>query len=187
MLDQHYEHIRLLLRRVRARWQALSLFHAVVRAALGTAAVVGVALVAVRVAPWAERAPLALAAVGAVTLMAAVAVTLWGLRPLRHVPSDASVARYIEERVPSLDDRLATAVDVVKSERYSSSLAFAEPLVADAARRADEVDLDEVVPRAQLRRAGARALVAALVLLALLLVAREPARQSVDAASLALF
>ena len=62
-----------------------------------------------------------------------------------------------------------------------------QPLLEDAARRADALDLDAIVPRRQLRRGGLQAGAAAVVLLVLAFMAREPARQSVDAASLALF
>ena len=47
--------------------------------------------------------------------------------------------------------------------------------------------MDEIVPRSRIRRGGFKAGAAAIVLLVLAVMAREPARQSLDAASLALF
>ena len=60
-------------------------------------------------------------------------------------------------------------------------------MIADAARRAGAVDLNQVVPIALLRRAGFQAAGAVVILVVLVLIAREPARQTLDAASLALF
>src|SRR5213075_1869373 len=54
-------------------------------------------------------------------------------------------------------------------------------------RRAGSIDLDALVASAQVRRNGAQAAAAAGVLLVMLFMAKGPARQSLDAASLALF
>jgi hypothetical protein len=186
-MDLQYEPIRQLLARVRARHRAIAICRAIVRAALLASAIVGGALAAASVASIAVRSPLALASVAAAALLLAVAAWVWAFLPLRERPSDVRVARFVEERVPSLDDRLATAVDVVSSGRYESMRLLAEPLVKDAARRAGSVDLDAVVASAQVRRHGVQAAAAAIVLLVLLFMARGPARQSLDAASLALF
>ena len=120
--------------------------------------------------------------------MIVAGVAIWLALPLRHAPDDGRVARFIEEHAPVLDDRLATAVDAVRSERVRAlSPALIEPMLADAARRVSAIDLDTIVPRATLRRAGGLAAAAGLLLLVLCIVAREPAAQVVDAASLALF
>jgi hypothetical protein len=184
-MDRQSEPIRNLLAVVRARYRALTMCRAIVRAALAASAVVGLSLAAASLASLATGTPWAIAVVGAVALVAAIAAVTWGLMPIRHVPSDARLARFIEEHVPTLDDRLATAVDVVQSRRTSPVLTA--PFVADVARRAGEVDVNQIVPGAQLRRNGVHAGAAALVLLVLVIVAREPARQSLDAASLVLF
>src|SRR5436309_56766 len=183
----HYEQIRELLHRVRSRWKARSIFLAAVRGSLAASAVLGVALILAHGGRWAGSSPIALAAAGFVAFGLVVAAIVWGVAPLRHTPSDARLARFIEERTPSLDDRLVSAVDLVQSERYGSSPAIAEPMLADAARRAGAVDLDQIVPIGLLRRAGVQAAAAVAILVVLVLVAREPARQTLDAASLALF
>ena len=161
--------------------------HAIVRAALSVSAVVGLSLAAASIASRVVRSPLALVVVAAIAVVLAASAMVWALLPLRQRPSDLRVARFVEEQVPSLDDRLATAVDVVSSGKYQTMRVLAGPLVADAARSADGVDVDAVVAPLQLRRSGFQAAAASLVLLVLLFVAREPARQSLDAASLALF
>ncbi len=154
------------------------------RATLAASAVLGVALIA---AHGIDRAPLALALVGAAALLFVAVGIVRGCLPLRHVPDDVRLARFIEERAPSLDDRLVTAVDVVRSERYASSPALIEPMLADTARCVDALDLDTIVSSRSLRRAGLRAAASALVLLALFFMARGSAGAAVDAASLALF
>src|SRR6187549_3903349 len=102
----HYNEIREVIARVRARWRTLHAFRAVVRAALLTSAVVAAALV---VARWTTGAPAVLVALAVVTILAVVAVIGWAAAPLRRAPADLQVARFIEERTPSLDDRLVTA------------------------------------------------------------------------------
>ena len=64
---------------------------------------------------------------------------------------------------------------------------LAGPMLADAASRARQVDLDAVLPSTTLRRAGWRAAGATLVLLLVAFFCAGPARQSLDAASLLLF
>src|ERR1700730_3711017 len=181
---QHYEAIRDVLGRVRSRWRALCVLKASVRATLAASAVLGVALIA---AHEIDRAPLALALVGAAALLLVAAAIVWGCLPLRQVPDDVRLARFIEERAPSLDDRLVSAVDVVRSERCFSSPALLEPMLADEAVRVDALDLDTIGSSQSLRRACFRAAASALVLLALFFMARRPAGAAVDAASLALF
>ena len=183
---QHDSDIRELLARVRGRWRALHVFQATVRAALAAAGAVGVGLFAMSLS---AGVPTVFAALAVTSALLALAGLAWGLLPLRAVPSDAQVARFIEERVPALDDRLVTAVDAVRASRSASPAptVLIEPMLADAARRSREIDLDAVLPVEVLRRAGFQAAAAALVLGALLWLAGNPARQAFDAVALTLF
>ena len=182
---QHAETIRHVLQRVRRRWRTLCVLQASARAALAASGVLAAALIA---AHWIDRAPMALALAGGTALLSIAIATIWIALPLRHAPDDGRVARFIEERAPALDDRLVSAVEAVRSERIrASSPVLIEPMLADAARRANAIDLDTIVSRASVRRAGGLAAVTALLLLVLCVVARGPAAQAVDAASLALF
>jgi hypothetical protein len=61
------------------------------------------------------------------------------------------------------------------------------PMLADAARRVREIDLDAIVPAEIVRRAMFQAAAGAMVLIAVVFVARDPARQAFDAASISLF
>jgi hypothetical protein len=183
-MDAHYEAIRELIRRARARWRALTLFRATIHGTLAAAAVLLIAVVAVR---WVHPAPAALLVIAAVALALAVGSLLWAAAPLRVVPSDLRVARFIEEREPSLDDRLVSAIDVVSSHRETASPAIAEPMLADAAARARAIDVDAVIPSRTLQRRGAQAAAAAVVLAAVMFAGRTPGRQAYDAAALVLF
>ena len=121
--------IRLLIGRVRRRWRAQHVCHAAVRVALYGVAAVGVALVA---ATWILDAPRLLAAIAAAAACAALAAIVWTCAPLRRRPTDAQVARFIEERAPELEDRLVTAVDNAAPGRTHGSVptVFADLLIA---------------------------------------------------------
>ncbi|HEV3140946.1 MAG TPA: hypothetical protein VGY57_10540, partial [Vicinamibacterales bacterium] len=183
---QDYQSIRRLIDAVRRRWLRVRAFRATIQAALVVAFVIGATLIAVR---WMTGHPGVLAASAVTAVAAVLAAAVWSLAPLRRRPSDAQVARFIEERSPTLEDRLASAVDVAaKRDGQTSAIsAFDDLAVSDAARRADVVDIDSVVPADRMRRSGFQA-AGALALVAIILFAgREPAREALDAASLTFF
>src|SRR5712671_4569311 len=124
----HEHTIRELIEGVRRRWRTLHALRAIVRAALTAALVFAVAEM---LALGTHGAPRALAAVAIIALVGATAAVLVGLWPLRRVPGDRQVARFIEEQTPSLDDRLVSAVDVSRSP---SKAALAELMLSDAAK-----------------------------------------------------
>jgi hypothetical protein len=181
---EHYARIGDLLRRVRRRWLRLQISQAVTRAALIASAALVCALF---LASWLDRAPLALILVAIATLAAIAAGAAWSFLPLREQPDDRRVARYVEERVPAFDDRLVSAVDVVRGGSDGAARSLAAPMIADTARRADAIHLDAIVPGEALRRAGFQAAAAFVACLGLLVAARRPARQAWDAAALLLF
>jgi hypothetical protein len=180
---ESYEPIRELLDRVRARWRTIRLFRAAVRAGLAASAVLIVALIA---APWAGRSPLALAWLAAAALLLALGAIAWAFAPLRHRPSNARLARFIEEHAPSLDDRLVTAVDVVDPDRGRPPPALAGPMLADAATRARDISLDSILPIEALRRSGFQAAAAVLLLVVVAVIASGPVREAWDSAWLVL-
>jgi len=170
------EAVRELIDRVRKRWRAQRLFEATARGALAGSAAIGIALV---VARWSTGAPGLLAFVIATAVVLAAAALGRAFWPLRRSPGDIQVARFIEERAPALEDRLVSAVDVANPKQATPS-PFADLMLADAGRRAQDVDLDAVLPAIALRRAGFQAAAAVLVLVALLWAGRGPARQAFD-------
>jgi hypothetical protein len=106
---------------------------------------------------------LAACAAGAATVFCVS--TLW---PLRRSPSDNQVARFVEERCPELQDRLASAIDL--GETPSS---FGSRVLDDAARRSRGVDRDRVVATRAVRRAVAGGIGATAALATLLLVGAD--------------
>ena len=116
----------------------------------------------------------------------------WGLWPLREVPSDGRVARFIEEADPSLDDRLVSAIHVMNDVTSSArtDLRPRSPGRCWPMRPVEPpaVDPAVVVPPDRLRRAGVQA-AAAVILFGVGRIrrARRVARQALDALSLSLF
>ena len=129
-MSEQFGPIQELLNRVRARWRRLVLLEVTTRAALAGTVVVGFALVVSR---WLAQAPLALALLAGAAVVAGLASIVWAAWPSRQIPSDRSVARYIEERAPALDERLVSAVDVVTSRGADERPALAAAMVRDAA------------------------------------------------------
>lgn len=179
-----YAPIRELLDQARARWRRLCLFRAAARGAVEASLLLAAGLAA---SQWSARSPGLLMLSAAASLILAAGAIGSALAPLRHVPSNRRMARFIEERNPALDDRLVTAVDFVEAATPRSSSALGGPMLTDAAAGARAVDLETVLPTPILRRAGLQAAGAMGLLLTLAMFAVGPARQSVDAASLLLF
>ena len=92
----------------------------------------------------------------------------WILWPLRRGPSERQVARYVEERCPELQDRLASAIDLCETPSP-----FGGRVLDDAARRSRGVDLDRVVAARVVRRAVAGGVGATAALVALLVVGAD--------------
>src|SRR6185503_19885572 len=100
---------------------------------------------------WAGRPPLVPALLAGAALVLVVWAIAWAFVQLRHRPSDARVARFIEERVPALDDRLVSAVDVINGPPEGGHFLRA-PMLVDAAARTRVIDLDTILPAEALRR-----------------------------------
>ena len=158
-VDQgHRVELRTRLAGVRRRWMAVRLLWALA----SLLAAVGVGLLAVLaveilIAPADEPmlmvTGLALAAIG----LFAVRV-LW---PLRTPPADRVVARFVEERCPELEDRVASATELGET---AAPTPFHQLVVVDAADRLRTVDVGRIVPAAHLRAAALRGGLAAVVL-----------------------
>ncbi|MGE3511968.1 MAG: DUF4175 family protein, partial [Vicinamibacterales bacterium] len=183
-MDLSSREIAELIARVRARWRRLVFFRAGVLAAGAMAAVVATGLALAYVA---GRSTHALGAIGAITVVVALAVAIRALSPARRVPTDQQVARFIEEREPSLDDRLVSAVDVGRGRVDGSPPALAAAMIADAGRRAAQVEPSAIVESDRLRRSALQFGVSLLVLLLIVLAGRHTARRSYDALALSLF
>jgi uncharacterized membrane protein len=188
-MTPEYQPIADLLARVRSRWRRLEGLRALVRAALAAAAVLAVSLLFGRAI---DRAPIALAIVGSVGLLALIAVGVWVLRPLRHVPSDRRVARFIEERLPELDERLVSAVGATESRdtaafQHAAASSLLASMMADASRAAAAIDPPLIVTTDSIRKAAIQAGAALALCAGIAFWGRHTVRQAADAVSLALF
>ncbi len=172
--------VRAAVRDVRSRWRTL----ARLRIAAGVAAATAVVwLIAWAIVQLLALGGGALALVGAGALAVTMALCAVALVRREPVPGDRALARYIEEQCPELEDRLATAVEIVAGSSPAHA-GIRGAMLADASRALGQVSLAAIVPRERVRRAGllATAAVAALVAAAALWV--EPGRQALRFAAL---
>ena len=172
----HEREVRTLLTRVRRRWFGAALLGAIARGAARAAVVVLAGLVA---NAWLSPRDLPLVALAAVTALGAIGVAALAVWPLRRRPSDRQVARFIEEQRPDLEDRLASATELVTRP---SEMPMRDLMLADAAARTRELPVDDVVSRDALRGAAWRSAAALVVLGATLTLALAPATRAVAAA-----
>ena len=182
-MDRQYEPIRRFLQRVRARRRALSALEAVARAALALSAVVAVALAVWSLASLGGRSPIALAGLLA-------SCSCWPRRRSsggcsRSVARRPTRARAVHRRAGAGARRSSGDGRGHRPARHA--VAPDRPACRGRGPPRDAIDLDEVVPGRRIRAGGFKAGAAAIALLVLAVMAREPARQSLDAASLALF
>ena len=154
-----------LLASVRRRWMTARAMRVMARAASMSLLALALVLGVDRLFAPSDLvvALLAACAAGAVTVFCVS--TLW---PLRRSPSENQVARFVEERCPELQDRLASAIDL--GETPSS---FGSRVLDDAARRSRGVDLDRVVATRTVRRAVAGGVGAMAALATLLIVGAD--------------
>src|SRR5262249_22973634 len=69
--------------------------------------------------------------------------------PLRRVPDDTQLARFVEEKNPGLEDRLVSAVETLRKPKPEQS-AFAHLLVKDALDRTRTVRFSDQVNKRKL-------------------------------------
>ena len=162
--------LRRVLAEVRRRWMTAMSLHAIGRAAIGALCLLSVVLVTdVYIRP----ADLVIAGLAVVAVPAALWFAVRLLWPLRRIPNDRQVARYIEESCPDLEERLISATDVLgrpedsgaRRGQDSTGTDLSTFVVDDATRQARTLDLDRVVSRAYVRRAMLRGGVAVVALL----------------------
>ena len=156
MAEPHAGEIRAFLRAVRRRWWTAAALGRLARAVGAGAAALGAVLILDR---FAAPADLPLLAAAATALLAAAAFALRAFWPLRRPPSDRQVARYVEERCPELEDRLASAAGLPEA----APAPFRALVLRDAARAVRRIALDRTVPARRLRRALLAAVAAAAV------------------------
>ena len=120
-----------------------------------------VLLVVIGVDRFIEPADISLILLGNVAGLAAVAFAVRTLWPLRRAPTDRQLARFVEERCPEMEDRLASATAVAPG----TASPFRELVLGDAAARTRDLDLNRVVSDQHVRRSIVRGAVAVASLL----------------------
>ena len=148
-----------LLTRVRRRWITANSMRAAARAASVALALLVVVLATDHFLEPADVAMVVLAITSGVGAVTFAIRTLW---PLRWIPSNVQVARFIEERCPDLEDRLESATEVAGSGEPS---ALGGLVLVDAAAKARSVDVDRVVASDHVRGSILRGAVATVTLL----------------------
>ena len=152
--------VRTLLNDVRRRWMTATTMRAATRVAAVALGLLLLVLAADQIIQLADGPMVVVSLVALVTGVGFAVRMFW---PFRVAPSDKQVARFIEERCPDLEDRLASATDVVARAQAS---ALGDLMLGDAAARARAVDVDRVVARADVRASVFRGSVAALAFVA---------------------
>ena len=173
--------VQAFLARVRRRWTVTATLRAGASAAAGGGAIVLAAVIVDRV--WLPS-DLPLIVLALTASLAATAYAAWALWPLRRLPTVRQVARFVEEQVPELEDRLASAAEL--GDRPAASGVHAL-MIADAARQVQRIVLDRVVARARVRRAIGYGAASGVALAVVFGVAAEPARRAAGAAWLYAF
>ena len=91
------------------------------------------------------------------------------IRPLRQVPTDMQVARYIEEQHPELNDGFVSAVEFEGQKMDGEAKVFLDRLMSQIQAQSSEINFSKVIQRRRLYQAEGMAFVA-IVLLALFAV-----------------
>lgn len=160
-MSREFQLIRAVVTKVRRRWMWHTIFRCARTAAVSCAVVLAAATALVSLlAPSSVAGLAAVSSAVVVVLLAAIGRAVW---PLTRRPTDVQVARFIEERCPQLEDRLATAVECAPKAGTPAGM-LADLLYRDAASRAAGLDLDRTVSRRMLVRSGSLALASTLVL-----------------------
>ena len=167
-MTEYLAELRAALAGVRRRWMAARLMRAGARLVgglcLGLLVVLLVDLVLVP-----SDIPMLVLLAGALVATAGFAVrVLW---PLRERPTDRRVARFVEERCPELEDRVASAAEIGD---VGTPTVFHDLVVADAVETLRGIDLRRVVTPTHLRGAALRGILATAVLAVILTLGIGP-------------
>ncbi len=156
------------LRRVRARRRWRVALHG---ASTVLATAIALLLAAAALFAWVDHGT---TTVWVVRLVAIVAVGLaawwWLVRPLREHPTDAQIAHFLEDREPSLDAAVLSAVDVRALPASSGTHALDGTLASEATARLRGVDGGRRVERRPLQLHAALVAVLAATLVGLTLI-----------------
>jgi len=86
------------------------------------------------------------------------------IQPLRQVPSELQIARYIEERHPDLNDAFVSAIEFENQPLEGTRKAFFDKLLTHVSNQSAQIDFRSVVDRKRLYRSQGLAAVALILL-----------------------
>ena len=147
-MNHDYYELRAVLARARSRWRRATLLRGFGVASAAASLLLALALMTYFLGRPTGIALILLAAISVLGILASFASAVW---TMRRSPSDRRVARFVEERVPELEDRVATAIEF--GEHFSEKRTpIVERVLADAVVRTRELDFERVVSRAAIKR-----------------------------------
>src|SRR5207237_4499451 len=160
-----------IIRYVRARWRARLAVKGAVRAFVVN---VGVFFALAYLMQWSRFTPASIL-FARLVLAASIVFSVYFLlvKPLRRKVTDDQVALYLEEKEPSLQTMLISAVESSREGRHWESSALVEKLVAQAIEKCCEADTARRAEHGPLRANGA--IFAGVVTAAILAVLLGPA------------
>ena len=174
-----YQELAATLARARSRWRRTVVLRAFGLAASAAALLVGAILGVYLLARPTDLWLIGLAAIALGGMLGCFAFAAWRVG---RAPSDRRVARFLEERFPELEDRLATAVEF--GERSGTdAVSVAGRIVSDAAMRSRDLDFTRVVRPEVVRRAMLVAVAGVALLTVAMVASRKPAGRALDAAA----
>lgn len=175
-MNHDYLELKAGLARARSRWRRAKVLNGLGAAAGLSGLLLVFALAVYLIAKPAGVTLIVLAGAATLGVFGCFACAAWRVS---RSPTDRLMARFVEERVPELEDRVVTAVEFGEQPGKGHA-PVVEGLLADAVARIRQLDFERIVSRSTIRRAG---LVAGLGvgLLALVAVAgRTPALRAFD-------
>ena len=155
--------LRSIVGEIRARWRRRTLIRGAALTAVSAlvlAFLLLIALANLQLTPAIFGSAVALAAL----LLIGIAWTFIA-NPLRHQPTDEQIALFVEEKLPELEDRFNSAVEVEGSDIPAAKSALIARLLDDALSRAGSIRPDTILDRRreQLLAGGAGALFLAVL------------------------
>lgn len=128
-MQYQQQNLKFQIAQVSKEWRRLILLQGSAQVLLFTISVFLLALLLDSVLALHHGVRLALLAAAAGVFITALVLRV--IRPLLNLPSDARIARYLEETYPQLEDRLVTAVEFQDSDQARTSRLILEKLLED--------------------------------------------------------
>ena len=173
-MDEYRAELASVLRRVRARWRTFVLLRTWGAASTIAGMILALALLT-NIFAYADGSLTVL--LWAVAMLSAVLVSgiLLVLAVIR-VPDDDTIARFIEERRPDLEDALVTAV---AEARRTPPHPMSATVIADAVQRVRDIDTRQLIPTQPMRIARMSAAVGTAILVLVVGLSARPAMHAV--------